>query len=120
VHVIIEEIASGTKSDLWAQQSYHNVDLEKDINTISIAPSFKHQANNNSVYIVSAFTEGFGQVRRSFEYICQSEAQASEKIAELESNDDGMFPFYCEASCYETNTLLEPQFSPWILEGEND
>lgn len=89
----LSSVVHGT-SDPWAEQAYHEVSDED----VVILPSLLRldlAESADRVFVVSSYSEGFGQVSRSFEAIAGSNEAARDHVAALTAKDEGEFPYWC-------------------------
>ena len=94
------------RSDPWREQAYHEVNLEDDVQLIDTVPTSSPIEDSCKAYVVSAYSEAFGQILREFKFICPTLESAQECVTRLEDEDDGKFPFYCEIDSVIVGDLL--------------
>jgi len=94
--VYCRQLQSGEISDPWEKQAYHKVDLEKDLVVEANLRTTGSILEAGQVSVISSYAEGFGQIVRKFEAICETPHDAENIAREIEAADNGNFPFYCE------------------------
>lgn len=97
---------SGTKSDPWAEQTYHDVQLEEDVSVVGDLPALGDVANSRRAYVVSAYAECFGQVLREFKAVCSTHDGAQVETSRLEQQGAGESSLWCEVDGVEVGVLL--------------
>ena len=106
----ISQYKDGKKKDPWKEQAYKGeVDLDEDVVILEDIPEIGVGHNEAEVYIVSTYTEGFGQIIREFNAICGSEEIAVATVSELESKLESNFPEYCEFEKVVVGELLRDE-----------
>ncbi len=70
--------------DEYAEQAYHDVNLNTDVETIERVPHTIHSPDSRELYVLSEFTEGFGQVSREILHVYDSSVLAHKKRVALE------------------------------------
>lgn len=101
------------KDDPWKIQGYWEVDLENDVIILHDIPVVNISPTQDTVYIISSFAEGFGQIVRKFQTICGSIDSAHQRVKELNNSFQGSFPEYCRIEQILLEELLsdEPEKS---------
>ena len=100
-------IATVKHKDPWARQAYHEVDLLKDVELIEIAIDGKQITGRPDVYLISEYSDGFGQIIRKLKMICFSKHRAQEFITQLE-DEDFSFPTWAELDHFIVDKLYVP------------
>lgn len=91
-------------SDPWAHQAYHEV-TDGDVIIWSSIPEIDVSDAAERVFVVSSFTEGFGQIQRTIEAVVGSAAAAQRHAEEREARGDDHFPHECEVEELEVGVL---------------
>lgn len=80
--------------DKWREQAYREVNLETDITINDISNQLNNKNNKaNTIYVVSRFEEGFGQIIRFYEKFCDTKNEAKNYIS-IKEEDEADFPYY--------------------------
>jgi len=99
--------------DKWAEQAYRSVDLTQDIvlKDVSELLEGEHTAAIHKLYVISYFTEGFGQVVRSTEKIFTDSNDAKHYLELKEAEEPEYEPCWYESNVICINTLyFEEEF----------
>jgi hypothetical protein len=102
----ISQYKSGKKQDPWEKQAFHEVDLSRDVKIVDNLPVVDVTPNSNEVYIVSHFSEGFGQTRRIFYAICGTREATQEKSHECNEQLFTWFPHHLQVDKINLDQLL--------------
>lgn len=117
----IRSIAAGEIEDRWAEQSYHTVHLESDVQIMSDLACHDISTDQDQIFLVSDIEDAMGQQQRCFAAICGSEASAEAVRAQLNDEPHGL-PFYIDIEPVHLERLaLQPEshndrFKVWIPE----
>jgi hypothetical protein len=101
-------------SDPWRDQAYKQPGLaSKDLVVKELMGSAQDGAE---VFIVSNYSEGFGQVVRKFDSMHHSRADAERRVAELDAEED-YFLHYARVQQVLVGTLLSdaPEEQPRLM-----
>lgn len=79
----------------WSQQAYQEVS-DNDVEILADSPSLGISPEMDRVFVVSSYSEGFGQVVRKFEAIAGTLDLAQARADSLEAEEDSGFPYECE------------------------
>jgi hypothetical protein len=97
---------SGTKIDPWKEQGFKNVNLDEDVQIINLyLPTFYRLVS--SVFLVSSYSEGFGQVRREIVDLCLTRISANRKAEKLKLNAKVGFPETFRVEEIQLNQLYQ-------------
>lgn len=99
--------------DEYAEQAYHEVDLNNDLETIACFPQTIQSRDLREVYVLSEFTEGFGQVYREIVHVYDSSVLAHEQRVALEHTAQGTFPKHFRLEKITIDELHFVQASMW-------
>lgn len=98
------------KQDPWQNQSYREVDLGNDL---VIMPIEGECADRQKVYLISCYSEGFGQIIREFQRVCGDRAQAEAIAKKLEDDDESSFPNWTLIDEVTVNQFVVPDYNKW-------
>jgi hypothetical protein len=84
----IAAIESGSAPDHWPEQAYQDACLENDVRVHSDVPVRDVAAGASHIFLVSSFSEGFGQTIRKFEVICGTEESRSVALSDIDSREN--------------------------------
>jgi hypothetical protein len=84
-----------SSEDPWARQAYREVS-DADVEILADVPLLGISPETDRVFVVSSYSEGFGQVVRKFEAIAGTLDLAQARADSLVSEDDSVFPYECE------------------------
>lgn len=103
------------KSDPWEKQGYQVVDLEKDVCIVDNILEIKILPTSKKVFVVSSFSEGFGQIIRTIHSICGLQSLAEKESQKIEKSFDNKFPEYCQIQKVAVNILLsDEEIEPYL------
>lgn len=92
--------------DHYAEQAYHSVDLNKDLRIADYIPEYAITPSTSTLYIISFYSEDFGQIYREFKAICGNLAEAKAALNDYERQTQKYdFPSYYEIDTVELNHL---------------
>jgi hypothetical protein len=97
------------KSDPWENQGYQVVDLGKNVCIVDNILEIQIQPTNKKVFVVSSFSEGFGQIIRTIHSICSSQSLAEKETQKIEKSFDNKFPEYCQIQRVAVDKLLSDE-----------
>lgn len=101
-------------SDPWAKQSYRDVSPQED--TVIEAFEFsldKSGAVAQTIYLVSQYQEGFGQIIRNYVGAFVTASEAEEYSERLDSDEEQSFPHYCLVDQIVLNEFIQPDYAKW-------
>ena len=106
----------GKKDDPWKNQTFHEVNLSQDVMIIDDLPIVEVTENSIEVYVISHFSEGFGQTRRVFYAVCGTRASTQEKSHECSKKLYTQFPHHLQVDKIILNQLLseDQQVERWL------
>lgn len=97
----IEEVEN---NDSFKHQTHHSVELEKDIKIVDIKVDGNWDGVQKEFYLISAFSEAFGQITIDFKIMTFSKERADELVKMMEEKDE-MFVTEYEIEKYILNEL---------------
>lgn len=85
----LERYAAGRRSDPWRRQAYRDEGLSaQDL----VLQAIEGPATDGAeVFVVSEYSEGFGQIVRRFDSVHASADAAAARIAEIEAAEDAQY-----------------------------
>ncbi|MDJ1467653.1 hypothetical protein [Xanthocytophaga flava] len=94
-------------ADKWAEQAYHEVNLEEDvtIEDISVLVKTDIQSFLKTVYVVSLVEEGFGQIIKNIDSIFDSVEEAEQYVEEKTNADPEYEPGWFEYEVMEVDRV---------------
>jgi len=103
-HYILQNL----KEDQWAEQGYHEVDLQKDVQVVDVREKLKGEQQQpttiidgiTKAFVVSLIEEGFGQIRREVDAIFFDKNEA-QKYMVLKDGEEREY----EPSWFELDVL---------------
>lgn len=106
----------GKKQDPWKNQAFHEVDLSHDVIIVDDLPVVDVAESNKEVYIISYFSEGFGQTIRVFYSICGTRESTQEKSHECNRKLFTQFPHHLQVDKIKLGQLLpdDEQVERWL------
>jgi hypothetical protein len=97
------------QADPWKDQAYCVVDLERDVRILDGVREDGDFSNCAAVYVVSVFSEAFGQIIRDFRRICSSLTLAQQAVQEIAAEPKDSFPEYSQIQKAALNELLSDE-----------
>jgi hypothetical protein len=88
-------LASVSSTDPWREQSYRQVNLEKDVVTIEIEDR-RTDLSSGVVFLVTSNYDGIGQASRRFEAVFSDWPSANDVAIELEGGPFESAPNFCD------------------------
>lgn len=98
------------QQDPWHNQSYRDVDLDNDLVIIPIDGGLAGQQKG---YLISSYSEGFGQIIRQFHQVCSDKLRAEEIAKKLEDDDLSSFPGWALVDEVAVNQFVIPDYDKW-------
>ncbi|MDJ1479849.1 hypothetical protein QNI16_05085 [Cytophagaceae bacterium YF14B1] len=94
-------------TDKWAEQAYHEVNLEEDVTIEDISALVKTDIQSflKTVYVVSLMEEGFGQIIKNIDSIFDSVEEAEQYVEEKANADPEYEPGWFEYEVMEVDRV---------------
>lgn len=100
-------IESCQSEDKWAEQAYRTVNLKEDVTIKDISELIEGDTEKikDEVYVVSYFTEGFGQVMKTTEKVFTASTDANKYVEQKEVEEPEYEPSWYETKCIKLNKI---------------
>ena len=107
---IYREAVIGSDTDPLKDQAYHSVSEEDVVILCNIPIAGEAAIQTENVWVVSSYSEGFGQTLREFVGISLNESDAIELARSIDAKSEGPgFPAYCAVDSIPMGELQYPE-----------